>query len=153
MPSIGDRIEQIAPAHYRGRVWQVDTVDPHLLLLRLVTPRSDRADSIAVGMVREATATWVENHCRPWQPPRIEPPCGDGEQYIRVYDGNDLLLEHTRFDQNSMMLNVVADRFRCDDDPEDLLIGWFGYCPDAYDETPDMYARWVNGEVIWSETP
>lgn len=149
--AVGQLVEQI---NTHGRVWRIERqLDDVNWQIRLTTDGEIPHSSRMVGELSQCTTTWLQERCRDWVPPRIEPPCGDGAQTIRALcNGEPYVTE--RFDTSAEVVAYVGEFLagtdNCDDD---LRIEWYGWdAADAvFDWAPDMTATCVDGEVVWAE--
>lgn len=137
--AVGQLVEQNGTG---GRVWQLISPDgPDHWNIRIHALGNDTGR--AVGERSHCTVEWLEDRCHDWQPPRIEPPCGDGTQVVKLYDGPSA--ETRKFDTSAVMIEVITCFLEAD---HDRSIEWFGW---DGDDTPDMTATCVDDEIVWAE--
>lgn len=153
----GQLITPLATANGIGRVWRIERPatpsalgQPRWHLTLIEAPPHDRARSI--GSTATASLDWMENHCRDYTVPTIDPPCGDGIQVVRIRVNG----EHTateRFDTAAAMLQWTHESLAAMDDaePADTLVGeWYGWDGSPQDP-PDMIVTIADGELVWAE--
>lgn len=116
--------------------------------ITLITP-SPRYDDRQAGEWSDCTEQWLNTNCEDW-PDLIQPPCGDGEQVVRICYLNRRIVEQQQFQRAA---DAVAYAATCLLEPgrTSQHAEWYGWLVEAED-LPDLVARLGDdGELVWAE--
>lgn len=112
----------------------------------VIVHHSPPGDQWSMGSIATVGLEWLQEECQDWREPPIDPPQGDGVQWVTIVDADGLPVESVQFTRAQDAVGWIRG-WLATSDGDETAQWWAG---DEVTDTPDLTCRFDGTVLVWS---